>query len=585
MKLARLIATSQITLKSATRNSCVSVLPNDFNASQPPKSDSRAFSTLSQKLLADHTYRTAQFIQNYDKKPFSVMSCRNCGSFSLPNINDDLVNATADINEFKIFMKSKNIDHQENHACLVITVPKYVFSTSETASSEFRNVPWSQVDEAVVKIHLNKTTKTFVCPELAVSGNMQLLTEFLNTWSYNRNLKKGSPEKELPVLELNRLFNPGHSVMGLEDWNRAEPIESLNETEFKELLKVLHLPTGNLFTLNDFAKFEARIVKKPTGGKLKRSAELLFPVRYVNGELIAIRKMYYNAESKSIQEETLGPHISNMMPFPHGLDQAYKLKSRQVVIVSSILDSMILTSSRYSLGTSAAVIALGEGTLSLPPDQLPFFDEEQFDLLTFWFPNTATDSMESIRSFSKKLGEFRCKMIPCEYPQPWVWSKTNKGATNARKFIEATARDCGHKHVTTFERLRHDVYLELLHHEEIKGTQWKRFDRLNDLLRGFRRGELTIFSGRTGQGKTTFMSEYSVDLCSQNIKTLWGSFEVKNTRLAKMQMKQFSGVNLEENLDLFDKWANKFQKLPFYYLTFHGAQEVIFLATEKISKF
>jgi twinkle protein len=56
--------------------------------------------------------------------------------------------------------------------------------------------------------------------------------------------------------------------------------------------------------------------------------------------------------------------------------------------------------------------------------------------------------------------------------------------------------------------------------------------------------------------------------------TLWGSFEVKNIRLAKMQLKQFSGVNLEDNLDMFDSWADKFQRLPMYYLTFHGSQEV-----------
>ena len=41
-----------------------------------------------------------------------------------------------------------------------------------------------------------------------------------------------------------------------------------------------------------------------------------------------------------------------------------------------------------------------------------------------------------------------------------------------------------------------------------------------------------------------------------------------------MQLKQFSVVNLEDNLDLFDACADKFQKLPMYYLTFHGAQEV-----------
>ena len=41
-----------------------------------------------------------------------------------------------------------------------------------------------------------------------------------------------------------------------------------------------------------------------------------------------------------------------------------------------------------------------------------------------------------------------------------------------------------------------------------------------------------------------------------------------------MQLKQFSGVNLEENLDSFDKWADLFQKMPMFYMTFFGANEV-----------
>ena len=50
------------------------------------------------------------------------------------------------------------------------------------------------------------------------------------------------------------------------------------------------------------------------------------------------------------------------------------------------------------------------------------------------------------------------------------------------------------------------------------GVKWKRFDNLNPILGGFRRGELTVFSGRTGSGKTTFLSEYSLDLCNQVFK-------------------------------------------------------------------
>ena len=49
---------------------------------------------------------------------------------------------------------------------------------------------------------------------------------------------------------------------------------------------------------------------------------------------------------------------------------------------------------------------------------------------------------------------------------------------------------------------------------------------------------------------------------------------MKNVRLAKMQLKQFSAVNLEDCMHDFDMWADRFQKLPLYYLTFHGTHEV-----------
>lgn len=40
---------------------------------------------------------------------------------------------------------------------------------------------------------------------------------------------------------------------------------------------------------------------------------------------------------------------------------------------------------------------------------------------------------------------------------------------------------------------------------------------LNKLLKGHRRGELTVFTGPTGSGKTTFISDYSLDLCMQGV--------------------------------------------------------------------
>jgi hypothetical protein len=128
----------------------------------------------------------------------------------------------------------------------------------------------------------------------------------------------------------------------------------------------------------------------------------------------------------------------------------------------------------------------------------------------------------------------------------------------------------------SFIYFRKEVYEEITQSSKVSGVRWRRFPILTDLLKGHRRGELTVFTGPTGAGKTTFLSEYSLDLCGQDVRTLWGSFEIRNVRLAKMMLQQFSGLLLEnETRETFDIVADKFEKLPMYYLAFHGQQNVI----------
>jgi twinkle protein len=40
---------------------------------------------------------------------------------------------------------------------------------------------------------------------------------------------------------------------------------------------------------------------------------------------------------------------------------------------------------------------------------------------------------------------------------------------------------------------------------------------LTQIVKGHRAGELTVLTGPTGCGKTTFLSEYSLDLCTQGV--------------------------------------------------------------------
>ncbi len=140
------------------------------------------------------------------------------------------------------------------------------------------------------------------------------------------------------------------------------------------------------------------------------------------------------------------------------------------------------------------------------------------------------------------------------------------------KYLES-AQEISHQSITTFRALRHAILCEIKD-PHCSGVTWNRFPELNQHLKGHRSGELTVFTGPTGCGKTTFMSEYSLDLCMQGVRTLWGSFEVKNVRLAKMMLTQFAEKSITKHLDEFDLWADKFEELPLYFMTFHGQESI-----------
>jgi len=204
---------------------------------------------------------------------------------------------------------------------------------------------------------------------------------------------------------------------------------------------------------------------------------------------------------------------------------------------------------------------------TLSPAHIPFLDS--FETVYLWLDNDPEGSQDA-RRFAQKIDEKRCRVVSSEFPSAYQCVRSKISVEEVLK----SSRVCYHEFLTTFDKLRDNVYLEFLQSDALLGVKWQRFEGLNTTLGGFRRGELTVFSGRTGSGKTTFLSEYSLDLCTQGVNTLWCSFEVKNTRLLKMMLKQFSLINLDEQLDQFDQVADRFSRLPLYLTDFHGAQRV-----------
>ena len=234
--------------------------------------------------------------------------------------------------------------------------------------------------------------------------------------------------------------------------------------------------------------------------------------------------------------------------------------TKEIVITEGEYDAMAVYEA-----TKLPAISLPNGARSLPVDLLPCV--ERFVKIYLWM-DYDTAGQEGAEQFSKKLGMDRTYLVK------------NKGTdgpndanaalldaeTDIKKMI-LQAEVFPHEQIISFSNndLRKEVFREFSEIEVRKGVQSTTLPSFNKFLKGHRRGELTILTGTTGIGKTTILSQLSIDFCAQGVTTLWGSFELKLPRLIKTMLNQFSGQNLAKSIDDFPYWADKFEELPLHF--------------------
>ena len=97
---------------------------------------------------------------------------------------------------------------------------------------------------------------------------------------------------------------------------------------------------------------------------------------------------------------------------------------------------------------------------------------------------------------------------------------------------------------------------------------------MTNILKGHRKGELTVVTGATGSGKTTILSQLSLDYAIQGVNTLWGSFEIKNHNLVKNMICQMAGKNLAHYPGEFDRYSEQFERYPLYFMDFYGSTDI-----------
>jgi twinkle protein len=254
-------------------------------------------------------------------------------------------------------------------------------------------------------------------------------------------------------------------------------------------------------------------------------------------------------------------------------------------LVPNDIKSVVLTEGEFDAmavrqATGMYALSLPNGARSLPVEVLPML--ERFDRIYLWTDNDAA-GREGAEKISAKLGIGRCYLVEPNESHRKTSSTSesaskNEGAesTSDRSLpkdandalrqgfdLAAILRDAvprKHNQIISFSDLRTDAMREIAatlgydidgSGRPGSGVPYRSLPALQQLLKGHRLGELTVVTGPTGSGKTTLLSQLSLDLCSQGVRTLWGSFEIKNSRLVATMLQQVASGKVISEYDSY----------------------------------
>uniref|UniRef100_A0AC34FJP1 SF4 helicase domain-containing protein n=1 Tax=Panagrolaimus sp. ES5 TaxID=591445 RepID=A0AC34FJP1_9BILA len=225
---------------------------------------------------------------------------------------------------------------------------------------------------------------------------------------------------------------------------------------------------------------------------------------------------------------------------------------RRVIITTNERDALAV----YAATGGLLCLALPNAE-KLDHSVIPFL--EDFESIHFWFPAIHE---KYARDYASYLSGARCYIITKkERPIELIREERIKEIKRAIHEEAVRVRNPGFRCIND---VREDVKNEIIQSKtKMAGfAQWKRFDVLNHYLKGFRPCELTVLTGGTGTGKTTFVCEYSLDLYAQGVRTLFCSFEMPEEKILKWMLVQYAALPLHrvENHPSVEMWLDRFER-------------------------
>lgn len=225
--------------------------------------------------------------------------------------------------------------------------------------------------------------------------------------------------------------------------------------------------------------------------------------------------------------------------------------NKLLIITEGLYDCMALT--QYGIENVTSV-PNGANDLSWIENEWDFLKKFKKIFLIMDSDNAGQNVVTNIVS---RLGKWRCKSILLPYKDANECLKNNVSPEeilqcfqNAKEFIPTEIRSAGDYCSEVIDIFKHP--------EKYEGTPTG-FPELTKVLRGWRDGELTVWTGQSGSGKTTFLNQVCLYLSSIGFKCCIASLELRPARYLKWAVEQALGTNkpTEEQIIRTFEWLNE----------------------------
>lgn len=219
--------------------------------------------------------------------------------------------------------------------------------------------------------------------------------------------------------------------------------------------------------------------------------------------------------------------------------QALSPTTRAVTIVEGEIDALTL----YQFGIPSLSVPMGGGGGAKQDWIESEFDYlERFDVIYIAMDNDAAGK-EATKEIVKRLGEERCRLV--EWPEPY---KDANECLIKGKFTQKDFARCitGARTLDPEELKPASAYLSAVLHEFYPSPDTPRglatpWEKVGDRLR-FRPGELTIWTGWSGHGKSLVLNHIVASGLQREEKFCIASMEMLPSRTMKRLIKQLTGL-------------------------------------------